>query len=164
MYSLRVKDRRGGRRQSSATRLCRWLFCFMPPEDQDTKRVRIDKWLWAARFFKTRSLAADAIGGGKVSLNGDGVKPAKMVQMGDEIRVRLGPYEHIVIVRGLSERRGPASVAQALYEETPASVAAREKLSEQLRMAPAAFVYEEKGRPTKRDRREIERFRDDRRK
>jgi ribosome-associated heat shock protein Hsp15 len=136
----------------------------MPPEDQDTKRVRIDKWLWAARFFKTRSLAADAIGGGKVSLNGDGVKPAKMVQMGDEIRVRLGPYEHVVIVRGLSERRGPASVAQALYEETPASVAAREKLSEQLRMAPAAFVYEEKGRPTKRDRREIERFRDDRRK
>jgi ribosome-associated heat shock protein Hsp15 len=129
-----------------------------------SERVRIDKWLWAARFFKTRSLAADAIGGGKVSLNGDGVKPAKMVQIGDEIRVRLGPYEHVVIVRGLSERRGPASVAHTLYEETPASIATREKLSEQLRMAPPAFVYEEKGRPTKRDRREIERFRDDRRK
>jgi ribosome-associated heat shock protein Hsp15 len=134
----------------------------MPAETAD--RVRIDKWLWAARFFKTRSLAADAVGGGKVSLNGDGVKPAKMVQIGDEVRIRLGPYEHVVTVRGLSERRGPASVAQALYEETAASVAAREKLAEQLRMAPAAFVYEEKGRPTKRDRREIERFRDDRRK
>lgn len=131
---------------------------------EPTDRVRIDKWLWAARFFKTRSLAADAIGGGKVSLNGDGVKPAKTVQLGDEIRIRLGPYEHMVIVRGLSERRGPASVAQALYEETPASSAARAKLSEQLRMAPAAFVYEEKGRPTKRDRREIDRFRDDHRK
>ncbi len=126
--------------------------------------MRIDKWLWAARFFKTRSLAADALGGGKVSLNGEGVKPAKMVQLGDEVRVRLGPYEHVVIVRGLSERRGPASVAQALYEETPASAAAREKLSEQLRMAPAGFVFEEKGRPTKRDRREIDRFRDERRK
>jgi ribosome-associated heat shock protein Hsp15 len=87
-----------------------------------------------------------------------------MIQIGDEIRVRLGPYEHVVIVRGLSERRGPASVAQTLYEETANSTAAREKLSEQLRMAPAAFVYEEKGRPTKRDRREIDRFRDDRRK
>ena len=136
----------------------------MPPEHHDANRVRIDKWLWAARFFKTRSLAADAIGGGKVSLNGDGVKPAKMIQIGDEVRLRLGPYEHVVTVRGLSERRGPASVAQTLYEETPASIAAREKLSEQLRMAPAAFVYEEKGRPTKRDRREIERFRDDNRK
>ncbi len=127
-------------------------------------KVRIDKWLWAARFYKTRSLAADAIGGGKVSLNGDGVKPAKMLQIGDEVRIRLGPYEHVVTVLALSERRGPASVAHTLYEETAASVAAREKLSEQLRMAPAAFVYEEKGRPTKRDRREIERFRDERRK
>ena len=126
-------------------------------------KVRIDKWLWAARFFKTRSLAADAIGGGKIQVNGDGVKPAKMVQVGDEIRIRLGPYEHVITVRGLSERRGPASVAQTLYEEAASSVVAREKLSEQLRMAPAAFVYEEKGRPTKRDRREIEKLRDDRR-
>jgi ribosome-associated heat shock protein Hsp15 len=136
----------------------------MPDQKATTDRVRIDKWLWAARFFKTRSLAADAIGGGKVSVNGDGVKPAKMIQIGDEVRVRLGPYEHVIAVRGLSERRGPASVAQTLYEETAASVATREKLAEQLRMAPAAFVYEEKGRPTKRDRREIERFRDDNRK
>ncbi len=125
-------------------------------------RVRIDKWLWAARFYKTRALASDAIGGGKVSLNGETVKPAKMVQMGDEVRIRLGPYEHIIRVRALSERRGPASVAQKLYEETAASLTTREKLAEQLRMAPAAFVYEEKGRPTKRDRREIERLRDER--
>lgn len=132
-------------------------------ESSSSHRVRIDKWLWAARFFKTRSLAVDAIAAGKVEVGQERVKPAKMIQVGDEVRVRLGPYEHAVIVRGLSERRGPASVAAMLYEETVASRAAREKLSEQLRMAPAAFVYEEKGRPTKRDRRDIDRFRDDRR-
>ena len=132
--------------------------------DSDANRVRIDKWLWAARFFKTRALASDAVTGGKVTLNGDATKPAKMVQPGDIVRVRFGPYEHIVTVRGLSERRGPASVAATLYEETQESRAAREKLAEQLRMAPAAFVYEEKGRPTKRDRRELDRFRDDQRK
>jgi ribosome-associated heat shock protein Hsp15 len=123
----------------------------------------VDKWLWAARFYKTRSLAAEAIGGGKILVNGERVKPAKLLQAGDEVRLRLGPYEHVVHVRGISERRGPATVAATLYEETEASIAARDKLSEQLRMAPAAFVYEEKGRPTKRDRRELDRFRDDRR-
>lgn len=126
-------------------------------------RVRIDKWLWAARFFKTRSLAADAIGGGKVLVAGERVKPAKLLQIGDEVRLRMGPYEHVVIVRAVSERRGPATVAATLYEETAQSHAARVKLAEQLRMAPAAFVYEDKGRPTKRDRREIERLRDERR-
>jgi ribosome-associated heat shock protein Hsp15 len=126
-------------------------------------RVRLDKWLWAARFFKTRSLAAEAIGGGKILVNSERVKPAKLLQIGDEVRLRLGPYEHVVHVRGLSERRGPATVAATLYEETDASIAARAKLSEQLRMAPAAFVYEDKGRPTKRDRRELDRFREDRR-
>ena len=124
-------------------------------------RVRIDKWLWAARFFKTRSLAADAVGAGKVEVNDERVKPAKLIQLGDTITVRLGPYLHVVRVRGLSERRGPASAAATLYEETAESVAARAKLTEQLRMAPAAFVYEDKGRPTKRDRREIDRFRDE---
>jgi ribosome-associated heat shock protein Hsp15 len=127
-------------------------------------RVRLDKWLWAARFFKTRALAADAVAGGKVTIGGDRVKPARPTQVGDMVAVRLGPYEHVVRVKALSERRGPASVAMTLYEEAPESRAAREKLSEQLRMAPAAFVYEEKGRPTKRDRREIDRFRDERRK
>jgi ribosome-associated heat shock protein Hsp15 len=133
-------------------------------ESSSADRVRIDKWLWAARFYKTRSIASDAIAGGKVELNGERVKPAKMIQVGDELRLRLGPYEHIVIVRALSERRGPATVAATLYEETRASIAARAKHAEQLRMAPAAFVYEEKGRPTKRDRRELERFRDEQRK
>lgn len=128
-----------------------------------TQKVRIDKWLWAARFFKTRSLAVDAIGGGKITMNGDQVKAAKLIQRGDEVSIRLGPYEHVVVVRDLSERRGPATVAATLYEERPASVAARAKLSEQLRMAPAAFIFEEKGRPTKKDRRDIERLRDARR-
>ena len=134
-----------------------------PSEHDQTSagRVRIDKWLWAARFFKTRSLAADAIGAGKVEVNDERVKPAKLIQLGDAITVRLGPYLHVVRVRGLSERRGPATVAATLYAETPESIAARAKLAEQLRMAPAAFVYEEKGRPTKRDRREIDRFRDE---
>jgi ribosome-associated heat shock protein Hsp15 len=126
-------------------------------------QVRVDKWLWAARFFKTRSLAADAIGGGKIEVNGERVKPAKLLKEGDEVRIRLGPYEHVLHVRGISERRGPATVAVTLYEETPDSVAARAKLSEQLKMAPAGFVFEDKGRPTKRDRREIERLRDTRR-
>jgi ribosome-associated heat shock protein Hsp15 len=128
----------------------------------DAGRLRVDKWLWAARFFKTRALASEAIGGGKILVNGDRVKPAKPLQLGDEVRIRLGPYEHVVRVRGISERRGPAAVAATLYEETPESVVARAKLAEQLRMAPAAFVYE-KGRPTKRDRRELDRLRDERR-
>jgi ribosome-associated heat shock protein Hsp15 len=123
-------------------------------------RVRLDKWLWAARFFKTRPLAADAVGGGKVLVGGERVKPAKLLQLGDEVRLRLGPYEHVVVVRGISERRGPAAVAATLYEETEDSRAARTWLAEQLRMAPPAFVYEEKGRPTKRDRRELDRLRD----
>ncbi|HET9796709.1 MAG TPA: RNA-binding S4 domain-containing protein [Gemmatimonadaceae bacterium] len=126
-------------------------------------RVRMDKWLWAARFFKTRALAADAGAAGKVLVEGERAKPAKLLQIGDELRVRLGPYEHVVHVRALSERRGPATVAATLYEETADSVAARARLAEQHRMAPAAFVYEEKGRPTKRDRRELDRLRDERR-
>ena len=135
----------------------------MPRDDnsESATKVRIDKWLWAARFFKTRSQATDAVNGGKATVNGDTAKPAKLVQAGDEIRLRLAPFEHILHVRALSERRGPASVASTLYEETEASSVARKKLSEQLRMAPAAFVYEEKGRPTKRDRRDLERFRRD---
>jgi ribosome-associated heat shock protein Hsp15 len=120
--------------------------------------VRIDKWLWAARFFKTRSLATEAVAGGKVEVNGERAKPAKSVKPGDEIRLRLPPYEHILIVRALAERRGPASVAQGLYEETEASAAERRRLTEQLRMSPAAFVFEDRGRPTKKDRRELTKF------
>jgi ribosome-associated heat shock protein Hsp15 len=126
--------------------------------DQSSDRVRVDKWLWAARFYKTRSLATEAVNGGQVEVNGERAKPAKTVKPGDEVRVRLGPYEHILIVRDLAERRGPASVAQGLYEETPASRDARQRLAAQLAAAPAAFVYEEKGRPTKKDRRDLTRF------
>src|SRR5437763_1942444 len=135
----------------------------MPSSESGPAKVRLDKWLWAARFFKTRSLAAEAVAAGKVLVAGDRAKPAKLLQAGDEVRIRLGPYEHTIHVRGLSERRRPASVAVTLYEETADSITARARLAEQLRMAPAAFVYEDKGRPTKRDRRELDRFRDERR-
>jgi ribosome-associated heat shock protein Hsp15 len=125
--------------------------------DQDDGRVRLDKWLWAARFFKTRALAAAAVEGGKVQVNGDRPKRARPLQVGDEIRVRLGPYEHAITVRALSARRGPASEAAGLYEETAASRAAREALAIQLKSLHAVFGPD-KGRPTKKDRREIQRL------
>lgn len=124
----------------------------------DAGKVRLDKWLWAARFYKTRSAATDAVDGGKVDVGGEHVKPSKLVKPGDVVRVRMPPFEHIVIVRGLAERRGSAAAAQELYEETPESLATRERLRETLRMAPAAFAYEEGGRPTKKDRRDLQRF------
>ena len=127
-------------------------------QNADDDRVRLDKWLWAARFFKTRSLASEAIAGGKVQVNGDRTKRARPLQVGDEIRVRQGPYEFLVVVRALSDRRGPAAAAAELYEERPESRAAREAMAIQLKTLHAAFVPE-KGRPTKRDRREIERLR-----
>jgi ribosome-associated heat shock protein Hsp15 len=126
--------------------------------DAGDEKVRLDKWLWAARFFKTRALAAEAVAGGKVQVNGDRPKRARPVQTGDEVRVRLGPYEHVVVVRALSARRGPASAAADLYEERPESRVAREAMTQQLKVLHAPFVPE-KGRPTKRDRREIERLR-----
>ena len=127
-------------------------------QDAGDDRVRLDKWLWAARFYKTRSLASEAIAGGKVQVNGDRAKRARPLQVGDEVRVRQGPYEHLVVVRALSARRGPASAAAELYEERPESRAAREAMAIQLKTLHAAFVTE-KGRPTKRDRREMERVR-----
>jgi ribosome-associated heat shock protein Hsp15 len=117
-------------------------------------RPRLDKWLWAARFYKTRALAAEAIGGGKVQVNGERAKRAKAVHIGDEIRIRQGPYEHTVMVRKLSDRRGPAVEAVTLYEETRESQAAREAMALQLKSLHAAFVPD-RGRPTKKDRREI---------
>lgn len=123
-----------------------------------TSPVRIDKWCWAARFFKTRSLAADAVDGGKVQVNGDRAKPSKSVKPGDEVRLRLGPYEHVVLVRGTAERRGTSAEAVRLYEETSSSVEAREKLHWQLTSATPSLDPEQ-GRPSKRDRREIEKFR-----
>jgi ribosome-associated heat shock protein Hsp15 len=125
--------------------------------DHEDGRVRLDKWLWAARFFKTRALAAEAVEGGKVQVNGDRPKRARPLQVGDEIRVRLGPYQHTLTVRALSARRGPASEAAALYEETAASRMAREALAIQLKSLHAVFGPD-KGRPSKKDRREIERL------
>jgi ribosome-associated heat shock protein Hsp15 len=122
-------------------------------DDSDDK-VRLDKWLWAARFYKTRSLAAEAVAGGKVQVNGERVKRAKPVQVGDEVRVRQGPYEYQILVRGLSARRGPASEAAQLYEEKAESRASREAMALQLKSLHAAFLPE-RGRPTKKDRREI---------
>lgn len=118
--------------------------------------MRIDKWLWAARFYKTRSLASDAVEGGHVEVNGERAKPSKQIREGDELRVRLNQYTHVIHVRGLSERRGPAPEARALYEETAESRAERERLAEQRRLAPPP-AYEEGGRPTKRDRRDMAR-------
>jgi ribosome-associated heat shock protein Hsp15 len=120
-------------------------------------RTRVDKWLWAARFYKTRSLAAEAVAGGKVQVNGERVKRAKPLQVGDEVRIRQGPYEHHVVVRELSNQRGPAARALELYQETAESRAAREALALQLKSLHSAFVPE-RGRPTKKDRREINRF------
>jgi ribosome-associated heat shock protein Hsp15 len=119
--------------------------------------VRIDKWLWAARFFKTRSLATEAVNGGKVELNGLRPKPSKDIKIGDQLRVRVGPFIHAVTVRALSERRGPAAAAALLFEESAESIAAREQLREQHRLAPAVH-REEGGRPTKKDRRAMSSF------
>jgi ribosome-associated heat shock protein Hsp15 len=131
------------------------------PETLPPTRVRLDKWLWAARFFKTRAVAVEAIDGGKVRVNADRVKRAKQIQVGDIVEIRLGPYLHVVMVRGLSERRGPASAASRLYAETPESVADRERVAFQLKAAHVLFVPGTQERPTKRDRRRLERFRKD---
>ncbi len=127
----------------------------MPSEEREG--TRLDRWLWAARFFKTRGLAADAIVGGKVHVNERRVKRAKLVHTSDTVRIRKGPYEYVVVVRQLRERRGSASEAKTLYEETPESVRAREVMASQLK-AVAGTSFRAKGRPTKRERRDIDRF------
>jgi ribosome-associated heat shock protein Hsp15 len=127
-------------------------------DSDDDEIVRLDKWLWAARFFKTRALAVDAIGGGKVLYNGARPKPAHVVRMGDEIRVRLGPYEHVVVVRDVNGRRGPAKQAQLMYEETADSTAARAKLAAQLKAA-SMFNPQATWSDSKKDRRELRRMR-----
>ncbi len=124
----------------------------------ELSRVRLDKWLWAARFYKTRTLAVDAIDSGKVEVNGEPSKRAKLVQTGDRIRIRMGPYEHIVVVKGVSERRGPAPVAVRLYEEDAESKKQREVIAAHVRAMNANTGYES-GRPTKKDRRDIEKIR-----
>ena len=119
--------------------------------------VRIDKWLWAARFFKTRSLATDAVSGGKIRLNEQPTKPSREVKIGDRLDVFNGDTRWLIIVRTLSEKRGPAGEARLLYEETADSIAAREaeQARRKLEHEPSADIH---GRPTKRDRRQLGRF------
>jgi ribosome-associated heat shock protein Hsp15 len=119
-------------------------------------RLRIDKWLWAARFFKTRSLATEEIDKGRVSVNGQEVKPAREVKAGDTVAVRREGVTRTVVVKGVSDVRGPAPVAQQLYEETPESLQERERAAEQRRYAREPALAIEHGRPTKRGRRELD--------
>jgi ribosome-associated heat shock protein Hsp15 len=120
--------------------------------------TRVDKWLWAARFYKTRSLATEAVAGGKVEVNGDSAKPSKSVKPGDRIRLRLGPVEYLLTVKAIGERRGSVPAARALYDESPESIAERERVASQRRLA-APPAYDEKGKPSKRDRRLMDRWR-----
>lgn len=125
---------------------------------QELSAVRIDKWLWAARFFKTRSLATDAVDGGRVQINGLRVKPAKDVKIGDRVEISIADMHWELMVSALSEKRGPAPEARKLYAETDTSLARRQKALDdrQLRVEPAAGLQ---GRPTKRDRRSMDRWR-----
>ncbi|MHB1188246.1 RNA-binding S4 domain-containing protein [Thiobacillus sp.] len=129
----------------------------MPIEKTPLDKMRLDKWLWAARFFKTRSLATQAIDNGRVKQNGERIKPAREVKPGDRLDVQLGDADWTLTVRALAMQRGPAPVAQALYEEDPASHARRQQQlrDRKLTVSPEAAI---KGRPTKRDRRQIHRF------
>ncbi len=120
------------------------------------EQLRIDKWLWAARFYKTRSLACEEIGKGRVLVNEQVAKPSREVRAGDLIAMRQGPVARTVRVLGISNQRGPAPVAQQLYEETEASQLAREQAAEQRRLAAEPALSIEHGRPTKRDRRQME--------
>ncbi len=119
--------------------------------------IRLDKWLWAARFFKTRALASEAVSGGKVHLNGQRVKPARAVRVGDALGIQRGNLHFDVIVRGIHDKRRPASEAQQLYEETEASLAERERLREMQKLANQAVHHGDR-RPNKKQRRHIVRF------
>ncbi|MCC6433013.1 MAG: RNA-binding protein [Gemmatimonadaceae bacterium] len=136
-----------------------------PPDDDEDNdapagKVRLDKWLWAARFFKTRALAAEALDGGKVDVNGDRAKRAKLIQVGDRLRLRDGPYEWHLEVRDIAHRRGSAQIAQQLYEETADSRARRDAIHLQLKSMPTAFAYGD-SRPGKRERRDLRRLKGD---
>jgi ribosome-associated heat shock protein Hsp15 len=125
--------------------------------EQTREPIRIDKWLWAARFFKTRSLAAEAVTGGKIEVNGARAKPSRIMRLGDKLNIRRGLYEWTVVVKGLTKLRGPAAGAQVLYEETEESIRKREATSAQLKFErPLEFNIA--GRPSKKDRRAVLRF------
>ena len=117
--------------------------------------VRLDKWLWAARFFKTRQLAVDAIAAGRVEVNGDRVKPARTIKPGDQLLLRKPPVEYRLVVSAVAEKRGSATIARALFVESSESIAARERLDAELREMPPPLF---RGRPTKKDRRTIEQW------
>jgi ribosome-associated heat shock protein Hsp15 len=119
-------------------------------------KIRIDKWLWAARFYKTRSLATDDIGKGRVEVNEQTAKASREVKVGDTVKLRQGDVTRTINILALSDQRGPAPVAQQLYEETPESLALREKAVIQRRLAREPALSIEQGRPTKRNRRELE--------
>ncbi len=119
--------------------------------------MRLDKWLWAARFYKTRALAVDDIDKGRIQVNGQAAKPSRDVRLQDALVIRQGPVIRTVVVLGLSQMRGPAPVAQALYAETPESLDARTQAAEARRLAAEPALSIEQGRPTKRDRRDLER-------
>ena len=118
--------------------------------------MRLDKWLWCARFYKTRSLAVEEIGKGRVTVNGQAAKAARELRVGDNVALRQGPVARTVVIRALSNMRGPAPVAQQLYEETPDSIAARAQAAEARRLAPEPATALREGRPTKRDRRDMD--------
>ena len=123
-------------------------------------RQRIDKWLWAARFYKTRALAVQEIGRGRVQVGGADIKPARELKVGDVVTLRQGALQREVVVKDLSAMRGPAPLAQQLYQETTASLAAREQAAATRRLAPEPAHAIEQGRPTKRDRRALQQQRD----
>jgi ribosome-associated heat shock protein Hsp15 len=120
--------------------------------------VRLDKWLWAARFFKTRTLAADSIDTGRVEVNGERAKRSRAITVGDTLRIRKPPFEQVIEVLGESEQRGPATVAATLYKETEASIKVRDSLKAQMK-ALGRPVFREKGKPGKKERRAIDRWR-----
>ena len=124
------------------------------------ERLRIDKWRWAARFYKTRSLASDEIDKGRVHVNGVAVKPARCVLVGDTVQVRIGVVTRSLVVKALSDKRGSAPVAALMFEETPESVAQRAALAEQRRLAPEPALSLTQGRPTKRERRDTDQARE----
>lgn len=120
------------------------------------EKLRVDKWLWAARFYRTRSLASEELVKGRIQVNGQEAKPSREVKPNDTLLIRQGPVSRTVVVVALSQQRGPASSAQQLYAETPESIRQREKQAEQRRLAQEPSQAIEYGRPTKRDRRDLE--------
>ena len=126
-------------------------------DQENNQDIRVDKWLWAARFFKTRGLAADAVSGGKVEINGARSKPSRIVRAADQLTIRRGPFEWTVIVKDIAKLRGPAAQAQALYEETEESVRRREASIAQMKLQ-RPLEFNSPGRPSKKDRRAMARF------